>query len=67
MMLIVVVPTAGLASVLLGWLIHFRVTDSDLEGAGWAFYLDEGTKQEGSRTSARLTGLTISSLAVSQN
>jgi hypothetical protein len=65
-MLLVVVPIAGLASVLLGWLLLHRVTkplDAPMDNS---FLVDEGTRMEGGLQSARLTGLTISALAVSK-
>lgn len=62
--LVVIVPTAGLASALLGWVLWYRVneTDASLTDTG-AFLLDEGTKIKEGLESARLTGLTISALA----
>ncbi|KAI0083784.1 hypothetical protein BDY19DRAFT_975585 [Irpex rosettiformis] len=62
--LIVVLITAGTATALLVWLLaHKRQqTLHDVWTMG-AFVLDEGTKLERGNQAARLTGLTISSIA----
>lgn len=64
--LFVVLGSAGIASVLLAWLLLHKLQGSlgDVWRQG-AFLLDEGTKLEGGLQSARLTGLIITSAAVS--
>jgi hypothetical protein len=63
--LLVVIITAGTASALLVWiLIHNTWTFKESYERG-IFDLDEGVKTENDLQSAKLTGLTISSVAVS--
>jgi hypothetical protein len=63
--LLVVLGTAGIATVLLLWLLLHK---ADIPGNSiWqqkAFIVDEGHKNEGGAEAARLLGLTISSAAV---
>lgn len=59
------IGSAGLAFVLLGWLLTHKTQASI--GEVWrdrAFILDEGVKSKGGLEAARLMGLTISSAAV---
>ena len=61
--IIVVVGSAGMATLLLVWLLIHNTA----KGRIWkekAFFLDEGTKLEGDQEAARLLGLTITSAAV---
>ena len=61
--IVVFVGSAGMATLLLVWLL---VHDT-AKGSIWkekAFFLDEGTQLEGDQEAARLYGLTITSAAV---
>ena len=61
--IIVFVGSAGMATLLLVWLLIHNTA----KGRIWkekAFFLDEGTKLEGDQEAARLLGLTITSAAV---
>lgn len=60
---ILVVSTAGLATLLLAWLLLHEIKGHNV----WrdrAFLVNEGTKLDGGREASRLVGLTISSTSV---
>ena len=59
------IGSAGLGFLLLYWLIVHRTQTVQAIWHDRAFILDEGVKIEGGLQAARLTGLTISSAAVS--